>query len=163
MGHPATPLRSAPEPAPAHLPQPAIPVGSRVAYRDQQHKLEEGIIQAWTWKDYCWQAQLSNNTLLEADRILSVGYLNDRGETIGAELWPPRTSAPVPTYHPPTTQNIWLKRFERIRDLTLGLSADDPRFPIINGLIDQCTTHYQRRDEQAFIATGKRIAALMNS
>lgn len=160
MGHPATPLRS--DPPPPHTPQPAIPIGSLVAYRDQQHHLQDGIVQGWKWVNFTWHAVLSNNTLLEADRILSVGYRNAAGETTGAELWPPRTSKSAPSPSTPQSQNIWLKRFERIHELTKTLSQDDARFPIIMGLIDQCERHYDRRDEEGFISTGKRIAALMN-
>lgn len=162
MGHPATPLSTHSNTSVPHTPQPGIPFGSRIAYRDQHHRLEDGLLQSWKWMNYTWHAVLSNGTTLEADRIVSVGYLNNKGETIGAELWPPRTSGPQMSTGAPQTHQLWLKRFERIRDLTATLPPEDPRFPIIIGLIDQCDAHYQRRDEHAFITTGKRIAALMN-
>lgn len=66
------------------------------------------------------------------------------------------------TLNPPTTNDQWLRRFQRLRDLTLGLTSEDSRYPSILAMLGQCDEYYRHHNDDAFIATGKRIATVMS-
>ena len=106
---------------------------------------------------------LDSGATISAERILSVERLNTTGECVSA--WHvgdhdlDGEKGERRRMHSASDQ--WLLRYRRIRELTESLTRHDPRFKAILALIDQCDTHYAKRDDDGFIAVGKRIASLM--
>lgn len=137
----------------------------RVLYRLPNHPLQDGRIIDFIDVRPIGQVGLDTHVTIALDQIVGVAQLSGEGETLAA--W--RVSAhgldgmKGQMSMSDTMHDTWLKRYQRIRDLTLGLTQEDPRFTPVMAMISQCDRCYHEGDDAQFITVGKRIAALMNT
>lgn len=60
-----------------------------------------------------------------------------------------------------TTQSHWLARYRRLAAVLSGLTGEDPRFPTIMTLLQECEQHERANNDEAFIRTAKEIVQLV--
>lgn len=65
------------------------------------------------------------------------------------------------TLQTPTTRAHWLARWRRLADVIMGLTDDDPRYPAVMALLQDCERHERAANEAGFIRTATQIVTLM--
>lgn len=153
-----------PNSSPAYISHPSgLHLGWRVVYRDQHQALRDALILEFHERANGTLVRLDSGVTIPIARVLSVARLGTNGKCLsGWSVHHHGIDGDIGDQgHMHTTPDRWLTRYRRIRELTETLSSDDPRMNVILALIDQCDGHYANRDDDAFVAVGKRIASLM--
>jgi len=165
---------------------PLLP-GWLVAYRDPQGRLrggcderESGTVQECQWNEQGWMVHLTDGQRLPLSTIRSVGRTDDVGKIVAAwtvrghgfngEGSNSRGGAPlaIATPVPDILENKadivaalvpgdWLTAWREVAELTSGLTADDPRLPLVMAELLAWDDAGQRGDWAAFRQTAARV------
>jgi hypothetical protein len=136
-----------------------------VTYRDANDRLQDGQIVELLDPSATGRVTLDSGVTLPIAKITAVKAVNAAGHCVAAWTVNPHgydgtRSATVPVL---TGPDRWLKRFRRLAELTAGITSNDPRFPSIMQLLNQCDEAYVHGQDDAFIQSARQVAALVNA
>lgn len=142
-----------------------LQVGWTVVYRDANDRLQDGRIIEILDPSANGRVNLDSGVTLPIAKITAVKAVDQAGRCLAAWTVNPHgydgtRSADLPML---TGPDRWLKRFRRLAGLTSGITGDDPRFPSIIQLLDQCEEAYVQGHDDAFIQCARQVAALVNA
>lgn len=142
-----------------------LQVGWTVVYRDANDRLQDGRIMEILDPSANGRVNLDSGVTLPIAKITAVKAVDQAGRCLAAWTVNPHgydgtRSATVPVL---TGPDRWLKRFRRLAELTAGITSNDPRFPSIMQLLNQCDEAYVHGQDDAFIQSARQVAALVNA
>jgi len=142
-----------------------LQVGWTVVYRDANDRLQDGRIIEILDPSANGRVNLDSGVTLPIAKITAVKAVDQAGHCLAAWTVNPHgydgtRSATVPVL---TCPDRWLKRFRRLAELTAGITSNDPRFPSIMQLLNQCDEAYVHGQDDAFIQSARQVAALVNA
>lgn len=142
-----------------------LQVGWTVVYRDANDRLQDGRIIEILDPSANGRVNLDSGVTLPIAKITAVKAVDQAGHCLAAWTVNPHgydgtRSANLPAL---TGPDRWLKRFRRLAELTAGITSDDPRFPSIMQLLNQCDEACVRGQDESFIQCARQVAALVNA
>ncbi|MGE3902347.1 MAG: hypothetical protein AB7G48_11060 [Nitrospiraceae bacterium] len=142
-----------------------LQVGWTVVYRDANDRLQDGRIIEILDPSANGRVNLDSGVTLPIAKITAVKAVDQAGHCLAAWTVNPHgydgtRSATVPVL---TGPDRWLKRFRRLAELTAGITSNDPRFPSIMQLLNQCDKAYVRGQDESFIQCARQVVALVNA
>ena len=142
-----------------------LQVGWTVVYRDAKDRLQDGRIIELLDPSVNGRVNLDSGVTIPIVKITAVKAVDQAGRCLAAWTVNPHgydgtRSATLPVL---TGPDRWLKRFRRLAEVTAGITGDDPRFPSIMRLLDQCEEAYVQGHDDAFIQSARQVAALVNA
>lgn len=142
-----------------------LQVGWTVVYRDANDRLQDGRIIEILDPSANGRVNLDSGVTLPIAKITAVKAVDQAGHCLAAWTVNPHgydgtRSATVPVL---TGPDRWLKRFRRLAELTADITSNDPRFPSIMQLLNQCEEAYVHGQDDAFIQSARQVAALVNA
>ena len=142
-----------------------LQVGWTVVYRDAKDRLQDGRIIEILDPSANGRVNLDSGVTLPIAKITAVKAVDQAGHCLAAWTVNPHgydgtRSATVPVL---TGPDRWLKRFRRLAELTAGITSNDPRFPSIMQLLNQCDEAYVHGQDESFIQCARQVAALVNA
>ena len=142
-----------------------LQVGWTVIYRDAKDRLQDGRIIEILDPSANGRVNLDSGVTIPIAKITAVKAVDQAGRCLAAWTVNPHgydgtRSATLPVL---TGPDRWLKRFRRLAELTAGITSNDPRFPSIMQLLNQCDEAYVRGQDDAFIQCARQVAALVNA
>jgi hypothetical protein len=142
-----------------------LQVGWTVVYRDATDRLQDGRIIEILDPSVNDRVKLDSGVIIPIANISAVKVVDQAGRCLAAWTVNPHGYDGTRSATPPvlTGPDRWLKRFRRLAELTAGITSDDPRFPSIMQLLNQCDEAYVRGQDESFIQCARHIAALVNA
>jgi hypothetical protein len=62
----------------------------------------------------------------------------------------------------PQTKPAWFQAWRELADLTYGITGDDPRFPVVINILDECDNAFLRGDGFAFERAAEQVRAAVH-
>ena len=161
---PSVPLNT-PAVTPGMAQNVGLQVGWTVAYRDAKDRLQDGRIIEILDPSVNGSVKLDSGVTIPIAKITAVKAVDQTGRCLAAWTVNPHgydgtRSATLPVL---TGPDRWLKRFRRLAELTAGITSNDPRFPSIMQLLNQCDEAYVHGQDESFIQSARQVAALVNA